>query len=406
MKKNVVCSGIVGCLVLFFLLAGAGPVFAGGVSLQEQQDVAELKALVQQLLKQNQALSKRVSELEKRPAVSEEKNARVAGEKAAEEGAKKPMFSFEGALRAGFTADSNEEGSDFGMAAVELLLSAQVNKWVSGQAVFLYENPPFADDSNVFIEDAFIKLGNLETFPFYAQAGVFFVPYGALLTHFPDDPLVDVPVSLSFGEMEEHAFLVGFEKGGFAASAYCFNGDVEDDDGDDHVEDFGFDVNYTFSDEGRGFDFMVGGSYVSNVADTDGLSDIFGDEIKDKEGGIALYSEITFGRFFILGEYMTALDEIESRDGSVQGEPSVWNVEAGFNYDGFIRPFELVFKYAGSDDDAERLGFFEDRYGLALNIDLFENTGIGMGYFHDEYDPKYTGDNNRDVFFSQVEFSF
>ncbi|OAG28228.1 LbtU family siderophore porin [Thermodesulfatator autotrophicus] len=365
-------------------------------------DLSELKAMVQELVKQNQALSAKVKELEEKLKAYEASAPAVAPE--SEETAL-PKFSIEGSMRAGVVADSNEKGSDFGMPTVELAVSGSVNDWVSGSALILYENPPFADDDNVFIDEAFIQLGNPEKYPVYAKAGEFYVPFGALLTHFPDDPLVDIPITLSFGEIREKALLLGYEKAGLSASFYVFNGDVEEeDDSDNHVEDFGFDLNYTYEDEARGLTALFGLSYLSNLADTDGLSDAVGEVIKDKEGGLALYGEITFGRFFMLGEYMTALDDLET--GDYKGEPAVWNVEAGVNCDRFIRPVEVVLKYAGSNNDAQKLEFAESRYGIAFNVELFENVGASVGYFHDDFDRKLVDDDTRDVFLGQVEISF
>ncbi len=65
MKRNVVCSGTVGCLVLFFLLTGFGTVFAGGVSSREEQ----LESLVKQLMEQNRKLGSRLESVEKQLSV-------------------------------------------------------------------------------------------------------------------------------------------------------------------------------------------------------------------------------------------------------------------------------------------------------------------------------------------------
>ncbi len=336
---------------------------------------AEIEETLRKLMKQNQELSSKVKELERRLASYGEK---TSVEKApVSEG---PTFNLDGSIRVGVVSDSNEKASDFGLAEAALTVSGQLNEWVGGNVVFLVENPPFEDSSDVFVEDAFITLGNTEKYPVYAQIGIFYVPFGALLTHFPDDPLVDVPVTLYFGETEEHALLLGFEKQGFAASFYVFNGDVEEEnDSSNQIEDFGLDLNYTYEDEEQGLSILVGGSYISNVADTDGLSEHFSDGVKDKKGGVALYGEISFKNFFVLGEYMTALDDLIPARETHGYEPSVWNIEAGFNYEGLIKPVEVTFKYAGGNNDAQELDFPESRYGVAVNVDLFENVGFGAG---------------------------
>ncbi|WP_456370498.1 LbtU family siderophore porin [Thermodesulfatator atlanticus] len=381
-------------VTLFFVFI-ASPVMAG-------DDLAELKSMVQKLMKQNQELAAKVKELEKRLASYERETTmeQVPPEESQQE---EHDFNMIGYIRMGVVADSNRKASDFGLAEASVTISGRVNEWVGGNIRFEEENPPFEDTQDVFVEDAFIILGNTEKFPVYGKIGVFYVPYGALLTHFPNDPLVDIPVTLTFGEIEEHALLLGFEKQGFAGSFYVFNGDVEEEsDSSNHIEDFGLDLNYTYENEEQGLSIFVGGSYISNVADTNGLSEIFGDRVKDKEGGVALYSEITFRNFFVLGEYMSALDDIVPAGKTAGYKPSVWNIEAGFNYEGLIKPVEVAFKYAGGNDDAQELDFPESRYGVAVNVDLFESVGFGAGYFHDEL----KDDDKRDVFFGQVDIEF
>ncbi len=358
----------------------------------------EIEETLKKLMKQNQGLSSKVKELERRLASYEEEVS--IGKAGATED---PTFNLDGSIRVGVVSDSNKKASDFGLGEAALTVSGKINPWIGGNVVFKVENPPFEDSPDVFVEDAFITLGNTEKYPVCAQVGVFYVPFGALLTHFPDDPLVDIPVTLYFGETEEHALLLGFEKHGFAASFYVFNGDVEEEnDSSNQIEDFGLDLNYTYEDEEQGLSIFVGGSYISNVADTDGLSEHFSDGVKDKKGGVALYGEISFRNFFVLGESMSVLDELIPAGETHGYEPSVWNIEAGFNYEGLIRPVEVAFKYAGGNDDAQELGFPESRYGVAVNVDLFENVGFGVGYFHDEL----KASDNRDVFFGQVAKEF
>jgi hypothetical protein len=144
------------------------------------------------------------------------------------------------------------------------------------------------------VDEATITVGNTDRFPLYATIGNFGVPYGALLTHFPDDPLVDSPVTLTFGDNGEKALLVGFEMGGFNLSGYVFNGSVEEDgDDENEIDSFGADANYTYESEPNELSLMIGASYLSNLADTDGISDALdgtvGDKIEDLVAGWAAY---------------------------------------------------------------------------------------------------------------------
>ena len=319
----------------------------------------------------------------------------------------------------GATPTEPEDESDLCLTTVELTVEAEINKWVNVAATFLYEDPTFDEETSVDIDVATVTIGNTEEYPLYCTAGKMYVPFGALLTHFPDDPLLDAPLTLLLGETLEKAFLVGVEHQGFSVSAYAFNGDVDEFGEDNNVEGYGLDANYSFDDE-KGFDILIGASYISNIADSDGLTDSLGDddrhggpglgleEIDDYVDGFDAYLHVGYAGFFVDAEYMTALDNFEPHELAKdfgKAEPEVWNFEVGYNLD-WGRNLEIVLKYAGSDE-AEALGFPEERYGICLNQELYKDVIASLGYLYDDYenDDIYTRDD-RDLVFAQIAVEF
>jgi hypothetical protein len=305
-----------------------------------------------------------------------------------------------------YTDDSSEEQSDLALTTVELTAEAEVNEWVGVEATLLYEDPTFEnDETSVDLDAAILTIGNIEEYPLYFSAGAMYVPFGALLTHFPDDPLVDQPLTLLLGETREKAALLGIETQGFSLSGYVFNGDVDEAGEEDQIESYGVDVNYAFDDE-AGFDILVGGSYISNLADSDGLEEV--EEVEAYVGGYDVYLHIGFAGFFIDGEYMTAAEEFEPTEIASDGDgaqPAVWNIEAGYNFP-WGEGFEVALKYAGSDE-SEELGYPEERYGICFNKVIFEDVIASLGYLHDEYeDADAHGRDKRDVVFGQIAIEF
>jgi hypothetical protein len=313
--------------------------------------------------------------------------------------------------------DENEDGedeSDIALTTVELGIEAIINPWVTSEVVFLFEDPTFDDEDSGFdVDVGTITIGNTDEFPLFATVGKFYVPYGALLTHFPDDPLVDVPVTLTFGEINERAVLAGFEMAGFTVSAYAFNGSVEEEgDDENQIDTYGADANFTYENEAHELTLQIGASILSDLADTDGISDaIATDTIEDDVCGWAAYYSGTWRMFFLDAEYMGALrsfDEAELATKNGEGaRPSVWNVEIGFNYD-WWRNLEVAFKYAGSDE-AEGLTIPETRFGLALNQEIFDNTVFSIGYLIDEFDDDVFDngtEDDRQTLFTQVAIEF
>ncbi len=305
---------------------------------------------------------------------------------------------------------SDEYDSDICLTTVELDLGIKVNEWVKADFVLLYEDPSFGEETRFDVDEGTITIGSTDQYPAYIAAGKMYVPFGAQLTHFPDDPLIDQPLTLAFGETSEKALRIGFERDGLACSAYAFNGDLDEAGSDDAIESYGFDVNYTLDDEALPYGMSVGASYISNVAESDGLTDGLGvDEIDDYVGGAAAYGHLDIYDFFLDAEFMTALNHFERGElavGNGDGaKPSVWNIEAGYNWN-WGKNLEIVLKYAGSDE-AEGLGYPEDRYGINFNQEIFKGVIGSVGYIHDEFDRNDIDNrDDRDLLFSQIAVEF
>jgi hypothetical protein len=305
----------------------------------------------------------------------------------------------------------SEDESSFAMTTVELSMGAHLVDWVAGEAVFLYEDPTFDEETSVDIDVATITIGNTDTFPLFITGGALYVPFGALYTHFPDDPLIDVPLTLLLGETREKAVLAGCVYEGLSLSAYAFNGDVDERGNDDHIESYGVDAHYDWQDTGElGLAVTVGASYISNIADSDGVTDTLEvDDLEDYVGGFGAYLHTDCGGFFLLAEYMTATDEFDpaelAEEGGDGAQPAVWNIEAGYNWN-WGRNLEIALKYAGSDE-AGGLGFPESRYGINFNQELCDGLIFSLGYLHDEFEDNDAEDRDeRELVFGQLAFEF
>jgi hypothetical protein len=331
--------------------------------------------------------------------------------------------------RSGVAKPAEEDESDLCLTTVELAVQAELNEWVHVHALLLYEDPTFGEETHVEMEEAILTIGNTKEYPVYVSAGKMFVPFGALLTHFPDDPLVHAPLTLLLGETLEKAALVGVEYQGFSVSAYAFNGDVDEFGEDNQIESWGCDANFSFDDE-AGLDILVGGSYISNITESDVLEEhlhenwetLVADDpliddvgIKDYVDGAAAYLHVGFADFFVDAEYMTLLDEIDVKGTTPAGEaferhkvhddPEVWNIEVGYNLD-WGKNLEIVLKYAGSDE-AGFLGFPEKRWGMCFNQELFEEVIVSLGYLYDEYENDDVDERDtKDLVFAQIAIEF
>jgi hypothetical protein len=154
-------------------------------------------------------------------------------------------------------------------------------------------------------------------------------------------------------------------------------------------------------------DLLVGGSYISNIADSDWIEetlDHHGADIDDYVGAAAAYVHFGYQGLFFDAEYMAATDHLHTIT-TDHGKPTVWNCEAGYNYN-WWRNLEIALKYAGSDD----CGFLrlpKDRYGINFNQEIFDNTVLSLGYLYDHYDSNdELNRNTRDLLFTQLAVEF
>lgn len=290
---------------------------------------------------------------------------------------------------------SNADASDLSLATVELGIDAAIARHVGGHILFLWEED---DTEPVDIDEGFIILDGADVVPLYLNAGKMYVPFGYFESHFISDPL-----TLELGETRESALRVGFANDMVDLSVASFNGDVDEAGADDHVESFVGSARMTLP-EGTvpGVGLVLGASYISNMAESDGLEGEIPGEIADSVGGLGGFLSLSFiDRFFFEAEYVGALDEFQggelSFDGGEALKPAAWNFEFA------VVPaddWEVAVKYEGGKD----LGDFlpEEQYGGTVAYSLFENTVLAMEYLHGEFE---NGDE-RDTVTAQLAITF
>ena len=277
--------------------------------------------------------------------------------------------SMNGVVEVDFTSASDYDDvstSDITLSTMELGIGAQVNEWVSGEAVLLWEE---GDTEPVDLDAATITIGNTEKAPLYLTAGLMTVPFGVYETNMISDPL-----TLSLGETGDSAVLAGIETNGLYAKAYGFNGmDLVDED--DSVNVFGASVGYAMENDSMSLN--VGADYISNLANSDGMADAIGDdELTDEIGGLAAHVILGFGKFSCIAEHVAATDAY------MDAEPNATHLEAAFTTEMIGNETTLAATYQTSSEAAGLLP--ETRYGAAASMGILENTSVSVEYIHDE----------------------
>ena len=285
-------------------------------------------------------------------------------------------------------AVASEDESDIVLATVELGVEAEVNKHVQGHILFLFEEGE--NDYDIAVDEGYVTIDGKDVVPLYLNAGKFYLPFGYYNSHMITDPL-----TLEIGEINESAVQVGFANDWFDASVAVFNGDVDERGDDDHIDSYVASLQMsvpegTFTD----FSVMSGVSYISNIADSDGLEDKIatGDgDIDDSVAGIGAFISVSFKEMLYLEiEYIGAIESFQAGETSLDDgssiEPSAWNVELAYVP---VEKLEVAVRYEQTDDiyrgvDDESLP--ESQYGITVAYEIFDNTTVALEYLDGEYE--------------------
>lgn len=312
-------------------------------------------------------------------------------------------------------AAEDEDSSDLSLTTAEFGVDVEITDLVGGHILFSYE-----DDEDVVVDDTFITIGGTETMPFSLVAGKMYLPFGTF-----ESNMISDPIPLDLGETRETAVLFGVETCGFYGSVYAFNGDIDEDGKDSHINNFGMNAGYVL--ETDLFSLDIGAGYINNLIDSNGWSDTLDEELAEAEEtgytfalreyvpGFSAHGILTVGGITLIGEFVTALDEPEYNlsdmvPGSLAGlglgsvseekKASAWNAELGYTFDLAGRETTVGAAYQGSDNMDDILP--EHRYMGVLCVGVLQGTSIAFEYFHEEY----KNDDEADVLTAQLAVEF
>ena len=231
-------------------------------------------------------------------------------------------------------------------------------------------------------DEAFATLGNPEKYPAYLQAGRWAIPFGGFDTAMSTDPL-----SKSLGETAESAVLVGLTQNGFTVEGYGYNGDTQQTGEGDNIDQWGLSASYEA--ELTGATVNIGGGYISNIADSGGLTEGLGDNATTLNNYIAgweIHGTVNYGAFTVYAGYMSANESFESGELAFNGQgakPAAWNLEAAYVSEIMGKETTLAATIQGTEE-AFALSYPETRIGGAVTIQLMDNASVTAEYIHDE----------------------
>lgn len=295
------------------------------------------------------------------------------------------------------------------------------SSWVSGLMSLRYDNANGAPEgtfanfsreqnSRVFIDKAFIVVGDFCKCPLYFTIGQMYVPFGLYSTS-----MISSPLTKALFRTQERAVLVGYQgqcENAFYASAFIFRGDSFVGS-TPRIDNGGFNFGYKFKC-GDYFSGNVGASAIANVADSQGMqnngfsvvpfplpippspplfftgfggvSNSGSEHLSHMVPGGDIRGLISIGKSIdLLAEYITAINRFSTSDATYNGHgarPQALNAEAAYTFQGTEKPVAVAIGY-GFTKDALAFALPAQRYSAALNTSIWRNTLQSLEFRHD-----------------------
>lgn len=265
------------------------------------------------------------------------------------------------------------------------------SEWTLGFMEFNYDSSPPNDsyytvsNSRVYINKAFITIGNFQKSPVYGTVGQYYVPFGTYSTVMVSDPLTKL-----ITRTKARALLVGYQEqelNGFYGAGYIFRGDSHAASVS-KINNGGLNAGYHFEDGKIGGN--VGAGVIGNIADSGGMQDGNGfsqyEQITHRVPGYNLRGLFNIGENWnFIAEYVGASTSFNPNDMSYNGrgaKPSAFDLEAAYSFYLFERPSSVGVAYAKSNE-ALSLGIPLTRTGVVFNTSVWRNTLQSLELRHD-----------------------
>lgn len=307
-----------------------------------------------------------------------------------------PEVTLGGKLEGQTAYGSTYQGSrsaDVSFSGAELDTYVQGNSWVSGYMALDYDPDERRDGSRLFMNRAFITIGNLSQFPLYASIGQVYVPFGRY-----SSLMVTTPVTQALVRTRARTLTLGYQQTGSSAlhtEVYAFQGLTNNlPSRSNQSNEWGTDIGYEFNNGGL-MSGEVGAGYISNLADSQGMqARVFSntENLRHRVPALNVYGTLAINPVVFLAEYAGAVKSFDVNDISFANQgarPTAFHTEASYTFKTGSKPSSIGVGY-GHTSQALAVGLPQDRYSVFYNVDIWRDTNLALEYRHDVNYPANT----------------
>jgi len=326
--------------------------------------------------------------------------------------------------------ENNTSDIDLTTANLDAYILGPSN-WTSGLLELSYDNNigtqtgSFSSNdrmlnSRVFVNKAFVVLGDFQLSPFYSSFGQMYVPFGVYSTTMVSSPLTKI-----LARTQARAILVGYKQqsvNSLNVSAYIFRGPSSIEDDINRINNGGINVDYSFKMKSVNADIGMGA--IGNIADSQGMQFTgnnnnnpplfggFGGPTETFTNTVDVVEQINTGNedlehrvpaydfhallgigdhIQVIGEYIIASTDFSMEDMTYNdhgARPQAWQLEGVYNIPWLEKPTSISIGYQRSKE-ALAIGLPAKRVSVALNRSFWKNTLQSLEFRHDI---NYSGD--------------
>lgn len=267
----------------------------------------------------------------------------------------------------GYVMAEGDDESDFVLATVELGADVSLMPNVDGHVLFLYEQGE--NDDNIAVDEGTIDVKLPVPLPaeLSLSLGRMYIPFGEFNSHFVADPF-----TLEIGETNEVALRLSASHEMVEISVALYNEEVGVEGSNNaQIGDIAARIAASAPEGalGENMSLSLGASLITNIAGTDGLTDMIGDGgVSERAMGLGGFISLSAMGAFLEGEVVLALGDIKLPDGGTL-KPRAFSVELGYSLPGM--PVEIAGRFEQLSENGDNS---TNRFGGVVSLGLFDET--------------------------------